>query len=180
MSDAGYARLPAVIRDGRVVLANGVQLQLPDGTQVEVVVKPLEFTPEEQAEFDAWERLSDEAWAMIDWGEQGLLHTCPCCGYYGLSVQAYANLPPPPWGDLGPPPYEQSYGLPSYDVCPCCGFEFGNDDNPGTAVGSSFAAYLRDWIAEGCQWFDPTQRAAGWLLDSQLSSAGIPNPTGQK
>jgi hypothetical protein len=60
----GYARFPGVIRNGRVELADGVQL--PDGTEVEVVVIPIPFTPEEQAEFDAWDRLGDEAWAMID------------------------------------------------------------------------------------------------------------------
>lgn len=60
----GYARFPGVFRDGRVVLADGVQF--PDGTEVEVVIRPIEFTPEERAEFEAWERLSDEAWAMID------------------------------------------------------------------------------------------------------------------
>ncbi len=27
----------------------------------------IRFTPEEQAEFDAWDRFSDEAWGMIDW-----------------------------------------------------------------------------------------------------------------
>lgn len=28
------------------------------------------FTPEEQVEFDEWDKLSDEAWAMIDWGDE--------------------------------------------------------------------------------------------------------------
>ena len=36
---------------------------------VEFRVLPLPFTAEEQAEFDGWEKLGDEAWAMIDWGE---------------------------------------------------------------------------------------------------------------
>ena len=29
----------------------------------------IHFNPDEQAEFDAWDKLSDEAWAMIDWWE---------------------------------------------------------------------------------------------------------------
>jgi hypothetical protein len=60
----GYARFPGVFKDGRVEMADG--LSFPDGTEVEVVIIPIPFTPEEQAEFDAWDKLSDEAWAMID------------------------------------------------------------------------------------------------------------------
>jgi hypothetical protein len=37
-------------------------------------------------------------------------------------------------------------GTPSYEVCPNCGFEFGNDDNPGgTAAPASFAEYRAEW-----------------------------------
>jgi hypothetical protein len=44
---------------------------LPDGTEVEFTVTRHVFTTEEQAEFEAWEKLGDEAWAMIDeWEKQ--------------------------------------------------------------------------------------------------------------
>ena len=43
---------------------------LPEGAQVEIVILPPEVSPELQAEFDAWERTSDEAWAQIDQWEQ--------------------------------------------------------------------------------------------------------------
>jgi hypothetical protein len=102
---------------------------------------------------------------------------CPCCGYSGLDVPAYRELGPPPWSHPGPPPYEQYYGNASYDVCACCGFEFGNDDNPGTAPPSSFAEYRREWIVSGCQWFDPTQRPLGWQVSEQFAAAGIVDPT---
>jgi hypothetical protein len=36
------------------------------------------------------------------------------------------------------PPYVRFLGAPSYEVCRCCGFEFGNDDDPGTAPPASF------------------------------------------
>ncbi len=39
---------------------------LPEGTQVEIVIPAAELSPELRAEFDAWERASDEAWAQID------------------------------------------------------------------------------------------------------------------
>lgn len=51
------------------------------------------------------------------------------------------------------PPYEDALGSPSYEACPNCGFEFGNDDNPGTAPPSSFAEYRAEWLAEGSQRF---------------------------
>jgi hypothetical protein len=100
------------------------------------------------------------------------LHFCPCCGYAGLAAPAYAKLGPPPWNHPGPPPYEQWYGLPSYEVCACCGFEFGNDDNPGTAAPSSFEKYQREWIDKGCPWFRERNRPAGWQLADQLRAAG--------
>jgi hypothetical protein len=40
-------------------------------TEIEAQVAPIPFTPEEQAEFDAWDRLSDEAWPMIVEWEKG-------------------------------------------------------------------------------------------------------------
>ncbi|HUR53966.1 MAG TPA: hypothetical protein VMZ71_07535 [Gemmataceae bacterium] len=61
------------VRDGVIVLQPGTPL--PEGAEVRVELVPEEergpipFTPEERAEFEAWDRLSDEAWAMIDWGE---------------------------------------------------------------------------------------------------------------
>jgi hypothetical protein len=101
---------------------------------------------------------------------------CPCCGYPGLDAPAYRRLGPPPWSHPGPPPYERWYGDPSYEVCPCCGFEFGNDDNPGTAAPSSFERYRQEWIAAGCPWLDPSQRPAGWRLEEQLVAVGIVDP----
>lgn len=53
------------------------------------------------------------------------------------------------------PPYEDQLGRPSYEVCPCCGFEFGNDDNPGTAPPRSFSAYRARWAQLGYPIFDP-------------------------
>lgn len=76
-------------------------------------------------------------------------YTCPVCGYPGLECKPYALWPPPPGVDLQPP-YCDALGRPSYEVCPRCGFEFGNDDNPGTAKPVSFEQYRREWEAAGC------------------------------
>ena len=56
--------LKGIVRDGVVVFESPTKL--PEGTEVEVIVAPLPFTPEEQAEFDDWQGLRDDAWAMID------------------------------------------------------------------------------------------------------------------
>jgi hypothetical protein len=79
--------------------------------------------------------------------------TCPVCGSEELAVQPYATWPPPAGLRLLPP-YEELLGRPSYEVCPNCGFEFGNDDNPGTAEPLSFEAYRAEWEAGGRRRFD--------------------------
>ncbi len=98
---------------------------------------------------------------------------CPCCGYSELVRAPYERMGLPPWLDHGTPPYSRRYGEPSYDVCECCGFEFGNDDQPDTAPPKTFNEYLRAWIAEGCVWFMPHRKPEGWSLEQQLRRAGI-------
>ena len=56
------------------------------------------------------------------------MYECPVCSYPGLQSKPYELWPPPPDLELTPP-YEDHLGRPSYEVCPRCGFEFGNDDN---------------------------------------------------
>jgi len=89
--------------------------------------------------------------------EQFAVHTaamfeCPVCGSAELTTKPYATWPPPEGADLTPP-YEDLLGTPSYEVCPNCGFEFGNDDNPGTARPSSFEQYRDEWQADGARRF---------------------------
>lgn len=71
------------------------------------------------------------------------------------------------------PPYLRYFGSPSYEVCACCGFEFGNDDDPGTAPPVSFSAYLEEWRKNGEEWFDDTRKPKNWSLDKQLKQAGL-------
>jgi hypothetical protein len=98
---------------------------------------------------------------------------CPCCGYGGLTQPPYKGLTSASAARGLKPPYEQHFGDPSYEVCPCCGFEFGNDDNPGTGAPTSFEEYLREWVRSGCEWFDPAMKSEGWRLEVQLESAGL-------
>ena len=57
-------KLKGVVRGGVIVFE--APYPLPDGTEVEFIVTRDVFTAEEQAEFDAWDRLGNEAWAMIE------------------------------------------------------------------------------------------------------------------
>lgn len=58
-------------------------------------------------------------------------HTCPVCGYSG----------------------DQEFEPRDYQICGCCGTEFGYDDDFGVTFQE-----LRDrWVANGCPWFDPEE-----------------------
>jgi hypothetical protein len=75
------------------------------------------------------------------------------CRHAGLTAKPYERWPPRDHEALTPP-YEGALGAPSYEVCPRCGFEFGNDDNPGSGEPRSFDDYRREWEAQGRPWFD--------------------------
>jgi hypothetical protein len=77
------------------------------------------------------------------------MYECPVCRQPALTTKPYDEWPPPPSFDEQKPPYEDQLGRPSYEVCPRCGFEFGNDDNPGTGPPATFSEYRRDWEARG-------------------------------
>ena len=48
------------------VIVPDTEMELPDGTPVQIMVIPLTVPSELQAEFDAWECLGDEAWELIN------------------------------------------------------------------------------------------------------------------
>lgn len=101
-------------------------------------------------------------------------YCCPCCGHPGLTEPAYRDLPIPSVADLAEvrPPYASTFGDPSHDICSCCGFEFGFDDDTNAGDGSSFEEYLAEWIAEGCPWFMGL-KPGDWNLEQQLHSSAI-------
>lgn len=69
-------------------------------------------------------------------------HQCPVCGY------------------------AMPYAPEDYNICPCCGTEFGNDDSPWTIQE------LRNrWVAAGAPWFFRTS-PVGWNPWAQLINAG--------
>jgi hypothetical protein len=54
-----------------------------------------------------------------------------------------------------------------YNICPCCGTEFDNDD-----VDHTFAELRYRWIENGAGWFFG-QPPHGWSAAAQLAKAGF-------
>jgi hypothetical protein len=80
-------------------------------------------------------------------------NACPVCGYASLQAPAWS-------GDS-----------PSYEICPCCGTEFGYDDF-ATTEDDRKTRHLElraSWIERGCSWWsaglDPPE---GWDPTAQL------------
>jgi hypothetical protein len=101
-------------------------------------------------------------------GGAGPPYRCPVCGYPGL-------------GD--PPRADGLY--PSYEICPCCGFEFGVDDDDR---GISYGTWRQEWIAGGMRWRstyrgwrwwrgDP-RKPPGWDPAAQLRTVLEAGPSG--
>jgi hypothetical protein len=70
---------------------------------------------------------------------------CPVCGFDGLKEAPY-----------------DGHNAPSYEICPCCGFEFGFENK------ESFISFRKDWIAQGSLWFMPNAKPKNWDLHKQL------------
>src|SRR5262245_11560797 len=95
-------------------------------------------------------------------------YRCPCCGFMGLDVPAYEQLCTNVLPRGFTVPYCRHFGAASYDVCICCGFEFGYDDEPGASVGSTFEEHLAKWLADGAVWFYPDKKPPGWTIEEQM------------
>jgi hypothetical protein len=98
-------------------------------------------------------------------------YTCPVCGYAALEWEPY-------------------YGgqVPSFNMCPCCGTEFGFDDEPAASGiqvpfeddreenreefrRAAFSVLRRRWIEGGMRWFYPqVPPPPGWNPTDQLET----------
>lgn len=79
--------------------------------------------------------------------------TCEVCGFNGLDEA--------PWGADGK--------TPSFDICPCCGVEFGYED----ATDTGKANFRTKWIATGGKWFDESKKPNRWDIKEQLAKIGV-------
>lgn len=80
-------------------------------------------------------------------------YTCHVCGYPELSD--------PPWGDDG----KSS----SFDICPCCGVEYGYED----AREAAMLKFRQQWIASGGKWFNERLKPRDWDMKKQLLNIQI-------
>ena len=76
-------------------------------------------------------------------------HYCRVCGLYLMDK---------PWGDDGE--------TPTFEICPCCGVEFGNEDSTLTSI----RRYRIQWLEQGTPWFDITKKPKDWKLVEQLQN----------
>lgn len=75
-------------------------------------------------------------------------HHCRICGLY---------IDNPPWGNDG--------NCPTYEYCPCCHVEFGNQDYTVESV----LAYRSRWIQSGAHWYNKSFKPVDWDLEDQLN-----------
>ncbi len=81
-------------------------------------------------------------------------HLCPVCG----------------WPELHEPPRSESGGA-SFEICPCCGFEFGYDDDDR---GLTYEEARARWIGGGMPWWSRARPAPpGWSGAAQIIAAGF-------
>lgn len=74
-------------------------------------------------------------------------NNCRICGLY---------FEAPPWGEDG--------HSPTFDICPCCGVEFGNEDY----TFESAKRYRAKWIDGGASWFMPKKKPSNWDIQEQM------------
>ncbi len=79
-------------------------------------------------------------------------YVCPVCKFDGLSE--------PPYNSEGSGPYE---------ICPCCGFEFGVDDFGYNSCKEAHAVWRKQWIDRGCLWqYSENKKPKDWDPVEQL------------
>lgn len=79
-------------------------------------------------------------------------YICPVCGYPNLDEQSM-----------------DENGRPSFDICDCCGIEFGYEDCTATSI----AEFRDKWIKSGGQWFCENEKPDNWDIKEQLSNINI-------
>lgn len=79
-------------------------------------------------------------------------HFCRICGLY---------IETAPWGKDGKSP--------TYEICLCCGVEFGNEDYTMQSVQK----FRKKWLEGGAQWFDRKEKPNNWSLEEQMKQIPV-------
>lgn len=77
---------------------------------------------------------------------------CRICGYMHSE---------PPWGE--------DDRCPTYDFCPCCGVEAGNEDYEIESI----RRFRRSLIENGALWKMPWMKPAYWSLEEQMNNITV-------
>lgn len=78
------------------------------------------------------------------------IHECRVCGYHAGK---------PTWGDTGE--------TPSFELCDCCGAQFGKDDVSPEIINE----YRNKWISKGRKWFNSKNKPKDHTLGNQNSKS---------
>ena len=76
-------------------------------------------------------------------------HECRVCGCYSDDFL---------WGEDGKSP--------SFQICPCCGVQFGKED----LTLESIKQYRAEWISKGGKWFDKDEKPDSWDMEIQMKN----------
>lgn len=63
-------------------------------------------------------------------------------------------------------PWVEDGNCPTYEICPCCGVEFGNEDYTIEAT----KRYREKWINEGANWFESKEKPGKWNKEEQFKN----------
>lgn len=78
------------------------------------------------------------------------LYCCRVCGLF-----QYGDLP---WGLDG--------HSPSFNICDCCGVEFGYED----CFPKDVKRFREEWLKQGGFWLYPEEKPLEWSLEEQLQN----------
>lgn len=72
------------------------------------------------------------------------------------------------YAGLFDPPYDER-GIPSDEICPCCGFHYGYDDDDVANKEDAFKLWKEKWIENGLKWFSKGRKSPeDWKANEQL------------
>jgi hypothetical protein len=86
------------------------------------------------------------AWS-ISMHNDDKIYRCRVCGIFNEE---------PPWGERG--------NLPTFNICECCGVEFGYEDS---SIGG-IRSYRKKWIESRYKWFSPKHKPSDWSPEEQM------------
>lgn len=64
------------------------------------------------------------------------------------------------------PPWGEDEKNPSFEICECCGVEFGYEDSLIQGVKK----YRQEWLNKRANWHEPKYQPQDWDLKSQLTN----------